>query len=274
MQPSDSTIRLERDAFGVATLTLHRPEVLNAWNGRMAGEVEQALRECEADDGVRAVVITGAGRAFCAGADLARGGDSFGAGGAPRAEAAERGDFSDRFWPFQMSKPVIAAINGHAIGVGITFPMTCDLRIVAEDAKIQFAFVRRGVIPELASHAIVPRVVGLSRAADLLLSGRLITGREAAELGLASQALPAGEVLPAALAQAREFRLTAPVAVAISKRLLWEGLGLTASEMMKREAPLFGWVSRQPDAREGVQSFLEKREPAWKLSPRVDVPGR
>jgi enoyl-CoA hydratase/carnithine racemase len=156
--------------------------------------------------------------------------------------------------------------------VGITLPLTCDVRFVAEDAKLQFAFVRRGVIPELASHAILPRVVGLSRAADLLLSGRLFSGREAAALGLASQALPASEVLPAALAYARELRLAAPVSVALSKRLLWEGIA--AHEMMKREAPLFAWSARQADAREGVVSFLEKREPAWKLRPSVDLPER
>jgi enoyl-CoA hydratase/carnithine racemase len=145
---------------------------------------------------------------------------------------------------------------------------------VAEDAKLQFAFVRRGVIPELASHAIVPRVIGLSRAADLLLTGRLFSGREAAALGLASQALPAAEVLPAALAIAREFRLAAPVSVALTKRLLWDGLGLTAQEMMQREAPWFAWASGQADAREGIMSFLEKREPAWKLRPSTDRPER
>ena len=268
------TIRLDNDGAGVATLTLNRPAALNAWNGRMAEEVEQALLACEADDGVRALVITGAGRAFCAGADLAGGGDRLGGAEAAPAPRTALRDFPDRFWPYQMSKPVIAAINGHAIGVGITFPMTCDLRYVAEDAKLQFAFVRRGVIPELASHAIVPRVVGLSRAADLLLSGRMFSGREAAELGLASKALPASEVLPAALAHAREFRLAAPVSVALSKRLLWEGLGLGVAEMMRRESPLFGWTSRQPDAREGVVSFLEKREPAWKLRPSIDRPER
>jgi enoyl-CoA hydratase/carnithine racemase len=259
------TIRLENDDPTVAVLTLDRPEALNAWNGRMAFEVDQALRQCEADDAVRAVVVTGAGRAFCAGADLAAGADSFrpAATDPPRAEP---------LWPFQLSKPVIAAINGHAIGVGITFPMLCDLRFVAEDAKLQFAFVRRGVIPELASHAIVPRVIGFSRAADLLLSGRMFSGREAAALGLASQALPAGEVLPAALAYAREFRLAAPASVALSKRLLWEGFGLDAPAMLKREGPLFAWVGRQSDAREGVLSFLEKREPAWKLRPSVDLP--
>jgi enoyl-CoA hydratase/carnithine racemase len=267
------TIRLERHDPGVALLTLNRPEAMNAWNDGMAREIDRALHECEADDAVRAVVITGAGRAFCAGADLSAGGDSFGAGAPAPGEARERlRDFPDRFWPFQMTKPVVAAINGHAIGVGITLPLTCDVRFVAEDAKLQFAFVRRGVIPELASHAILPRVVGLSRAADLLLSGRLFSGREAAALGLASQALPASEVLPAALAYARELRLAAPVSVALSKRLLWEGIA--AHEMMKREAPLFAWSARQADAREGVVSFLEKREPAWKLRPSVDLPER
>jgi enoyl-CoA hydratase/carnithine racemase len=265
------TILLAVDDAGVATLTLNRPEALNAWNAEMAQEIDQALRRCDADDAVRAVVITGAGRAFCAGADLGRGGDSFRP--PPREGSAPR-PAPEPLWPFQMKKPVIAAINGHAIGVGITFPMTCDIRYVAEDAKLQFAFVRRGVIPELASHTIVPRVVGLSHAADLLLSGRMLSGREAAALGLASQALPQAEVLPAALAHAREFRLAAPASVALSKRLLWEGLGLTAAEMMKREVPLFAWAGRQTDAREGVLSFLEKREPAWKLRPSVDLPER
>ena len=269
------TIRLERGDAGVATLTLNRPEALNAWNDRMALEVEQALQECEADDAVRAVVLTGAGRAFCAGSDLSAGGDRREAGEPTRGEEQRTlRDFPDRFWPFQMTKPVVAAINGHAIGVGITLPLTCDVRFVAEDAKLQFAFVRRGVIPELGSHALLPRVVGLSRAADLLLSGRMFSGREAVALGLASQALPAGDVLPAALAYAREFHLAAPVAVAISKRLLWEGLGLDAVPMMQREAPLFAWAARQPDAREGIVSFLEKREPAWKQRSSVDLPER
>ena len=246
---SFQTIRLAVDDDGVATLTLNRPEAMNAWTGRMAFEIDQALRRCDGDDAVRALVITGAGRAFCAGADLSSGGDTF--AGAPEPRPTLR-DFPERIWPFHLRKPVIAAINGHAIGVGLTFPMTCDIRYVAEDAKLQFAFVQRGVIPELASHTIVPRVAGLSRAADLLLTGRIFRGREAAELGLASQALPASEVLPAALAKAREFRLAAPVSVALSKRLLWEGLGV--------------------DAREGVLAFLEKREPAWKLRPSVDLP--
>ena len=215
---SYETILLDVADDGVATLTLNRPEALNAWNGRMAVEVEQALQACDVDDAVRAIVITGAGRAFCAGADLSGGGEAFKSGdGSGDARREREGTFAAGFWPFHVRKPVIAAINGHAIGVGITLPMTCDVRFVAEEAKLQFAFVRRGVIPELGSHAIVPRVIGLSNAADLMLTGRIFRGREAAELGLASKALPAEEVLPAALEHARQYQAAAPTSVAIAK---------------------------------------------------------
>jgi len=266
-------IRLEVDEQ-VATLTLNRPEHLNAFTGRMGVEWGDALARCDADDAVRAVVITGAGRAFCAGADLSRGKDAF--GGEPRAERprAERPrPEREPLQPWQVRKPVVAAINGHAIGVGLTLPMQCDVRFVAEDAKLAFAFVRRGVIPELASHVIVARVAGFSRAADLLLSGRTFSGREAAELGLASRALPAAEVLPAARAWAREIALhTAPASVALSKRLLWEGVTDSVPAMLRKEEALFDWVRRQPDAIEGVVSFVEKRPPSWKVRPSQDLP--
>jgi enoyl-CoA hydratase/carnithine racemase len=240
------------------------------------------MRRCDDDDAVRAVVVTGAGRAFCAGADMSRGGDTF-QGGRRRREPdttrpaaggkrREEGSAYSGPFPWQIRKPVIAALNGHAIGVGITYAMTCDIRLVAEDAKVQFAFTQRGVLPELWSHAIVPRVAGLSNAADLLLSARMIRGREMAALGLASEALPAAEVLPAALERARAFRNTAPVSVALSKRLLWDSLGAGLDDEGRDEARLFGWVSRQADAREGVLHFLEKREPKWSLSPTQDLP--
>ncbi len=250
-----------RDA--VATITLNRPEAMNAWNGAMAGGLDAALRACDEDDDVRAVVLTGAGRAFCAGADLASGGETF----KPREGGVITGPSAPPvLWPFMLRKPVIAAINGHAIGVGITLPLTCDLRFVAEDAKLQFAFVRRGVLPELASHTLLPRVIGFSRAADLLLTGRQFSGREAAELGLASRALPAADVLPAALEKAREFALAAPLSVALSKQLLWEGLALDAPGMMKREGPPFARLGGHADAREGIAHFLEKRAPNWRGS--------
>ena len=255
----------------IAVITLNRPEVMNAWNSQMAVELSDAFLACDKTDDVRAVVVTGKGRAFCAGADLSSGSDTFSIGG---REESERALGFPEVLPWHLKKPVLVAINGHAIGVGITFPMTCDIRFVAEDAKVQFAFVRRGVIPELASHVIVERVAGLSNAADLLLSGRMISGREFAELGLASQALPAGQVLDATLERAREFLKAAPVSVAISKQLLWDGLTSSVSDMVRREFELFRWVGEQADAREGVQSFLEKRDPAWKLSPYRDLPDR
>lgn len=255
----------------VATVTLHRPDRLNAWNAQMARELSDALRRADADDEVRAVIVTGQGRAFCAGADLEAGGETF---GARRARAVDAdGDRRDApTYPWQIHKPVVAAINGHAIGVGITYPMTCDIRFVAEDAKVQFAFVRRGIIPELASHAIVARVAGLSRAADLLLTGRMIRGRQLAEMGLASAALPADKVLEAARVCAREFLQAAPVSVAIAKRLLWDGLTTSIADMARRENPLFAWAGRQADAREGVTAFLEKRDPEWKMKVSTDLP--
>jgi enoyl-CoA hydratase/carnithine racemase len=258
-------------ADGVATITLNRPERMNAWNAQLSRELSQALDEADGDDAVRAIVLTGAGRAFCAGADLGAGGDTF--DDQANAERAGRTDSYPLRLPYELRKPVIAAINGPAIGVGITYPLLADVRIVAADAKISFAFVRRGVLPELASHAILPRVVGFSNAADLLLSGRMITGAEAAARGLASQALPAAEVLPAAQAWARDLAANAaPVSVAAAKRLLWENLRGDIEATTKRELPLFAWFGRQPDAKEGVTSFIEKRPPAWTMSATSDFP--
>lgn len=267
---------------GVALVTLNRPEQLNAWTATMSAELSDALTRCQNDDAVRVVVITGAGdRAFCAGADLGRGGGTFAgrddsraqtAGGARKTGGAREPSEAQPVFPHQIDKPVIAAINGHAVGVGITYPMLADIRFIAEEAKVAFAFVRRGVLPELASHVTVARVAGFSNAADLLLSGRTIRGAEAAAMGLASRALPAGEVLEAAMELARDMaRHTAPASVAAAKRLLWEGVTASVPEMMKREGPLFAWFGNQPDAREGVTSFVEKRDPAWSMSAR-DVP--
>jgi len=253
------TIRYDVDG-GIATLTFDRPDALNAFNPQMMVEVDHALRAADLDDGVRVVIVTGAGRAFCAGADLGRV-DAF------KLEPGARIE------PWQLRKPVVAAVNGHAIGVGLTFAMQCDVRFVAEDAKLSFVFVRRGVIPELASHAIVPRVAGFAHAADLLLTGRQFLGRDAPALGVANRALPADEVLGAAQEWAREVLLAAPVAVAISKRLLWDGMDRAVPATLERERPLFAWTSTQPDAAEGVAAFRERRPPNWTGSPGRDLPG-
>jgi enoyl-CoA hydratase/carnithine racemase len=257
---------------GVATITLNRPDRLNAFTFPLGAELESAYARCDEDDSIRAVILTGAGKAFCAGADMGGGGKTFDDVEGGR-RAADPGREVRRITAFQVRKPVIAAINGHAVGVGLTLAMHCDLRFVSREAKLAFAFVRRGIIPELGSHAILPRVVGFSRAADLLLSGRTILGEEAAALGLASEALSTQEVVPRAREWARDVALnTAPASAAITKRLLWEGVTETPRETMAKEGPLLAWVGKQPDAAEGVRSFLERRAPEWKLRASSDLP--
>lgn len=251
-----------------ALITFNRPEKMNTWNATMAGELNMALGEANEDDAVRAVVITGAGRAFCAGADLERGGDTFAGRGQDR-DAPESS--APTLHPWQVDKPVIAAINGAAVGVGMTYPMLCDIRFAAEDAKMGFVFTRRGMIPELAAHLVVQRVAGFSNAADLLMSGRIFLGTEAEQLGIVTRALPRDKVVETAMAKAAEYRLAAPASVGITKRLLWQGLDMSIKEMQKAEGPLFAWAGNQADAREGIMSFVEKRDPAWKLSVK-DIP--
>jgi enoyl-CoA hydratase/carnithine racemase len=252
---------------GVCLVTLNRPEKMNTWNATVAAELSMALEQADADDAVRAVVLTGAGRAFCAGADLERGGDTFAgrdSGQRPRPAAKP-------VYPYEIDKPVIAAINGAAVGVGMTYPMLCDIRLAAETAKMGFVFTRRGMMPELAAHLIVQRVVGFSNAADLLMSGRIITAQEAATVGLVSRVLPKDELLAAATALAHDYVNTAPASVALTKRLLWKGLDSSVAQMMEAERTPFAWLGNQADAKEGVMSFLEKRAPVWRGSPR-DVP--
>ncbi|HTO54618.1 MAG TPA: enoyl-CoA hydratase-related protein [Myxococcota bacterium] len=256
---------------GVATITLNRPEKMNAWTAQMGAEINEHLVRCDEDDAVRAVVVTGAGRAFCAGADLERGGETF-AGGADSAAAPARP--RRVIQPWEVRKPIIAAINGPAVGVGLTLPLQYDMRVAARDAKLGFLFVRRGIMTELSSTWILPRLVGIARAADLLMSGRIVLGEEAALLGLVNEAVDAPQVLPRALEMARSIAENcAPLSVALTKRLIWEHLGGPPPlEVAKREAKALWALGRMADAREGVQSFLEKRKPRWSLSPTKDMP--
>lgn len=251
---------------GVALVTLNRPEAMNSWTPQLSDELMLACGAADADDGVRAVVVTGAGRAFCAGADLS-GGESGFVGGGPTSQKGPR------LWPHQVHKPVIAAINGHAVGVGITYPMLCDIRIVSETAKIQYAMVRRGVIPELGSHVLLPRVIGFAKAAELMLTGRQFLGAEAAELGLATRAVPADEVLAVAMEIARDIALNvAPVSAALTKKLMWEGLNAPVDKMLALESSLLPTLAAMPDSAEGVRAFFEKREPQWQGKVSRDLP--
>ena len=255
-------------ADGVAVLTLDRPDQMNAFSGPMALALAQAYRECDARDDVRAVILTGAGKAFCVGADMSVGAETF----ANRDEPEFRAD-PVAFPPWNVRKPVIAAINGHAVGIGLTLAMQCDIRFVAREAKLAFAHVRRGVLPDAHSHWTVPRAIGFARTAELFLTGRYVSGEEAAAMGLVSRALPAAEVLAAALATARDVAThCAPLSVALSKRLLWEGRELPRDEIGRRETAYHHVVMGRPDALEGVMAFLERRPPHWALAVPRDWP--
>ena len=255
----------------VAKITLNRPEKLNAWSPEVRVDMTAALRAANADDGVRAVVICGAGRAFCAGMDLKPSSDkTFARAQLTDAELAARD--AEYTLPYQISKPVIAAIHGPAVGVGITYPMLADIRIASETAKIQYAMVRRGILPELGSHVILPRVLGFSKAAELLLTGRMLSGTEAAEMGLVSRAVPAADVLPVAMEMARDIAVnTAPVSVALAKRLLWEGLNTGVDEMIAAEGRIINKLASSPDSVEGVRAFFEKRTPEWSMKVSSDM---
>jgi enoyl-CoA hydratase/carnithine racemase len=249
-------------ADGILTITLNRPERLNAWTGQMGGELMAAFDRSDADDEVRVVIVTGAGRGFCAGADLASGGETFdyrareSAGAAPRDNG---GQFTLRV--FQSKKPVIAAINGPAVGVGATMTLPMDVRLASEEARMGFVFARRGIIPEACSSWFLPRVVGISRAMEWVSTGRVFSAQEGLEAGLLRSVHPAGELLDAAYALAREIAdNTAPVSVALARQLMWRMLG-AEHPMLAHRADSRGMFARgqSADAVEGITSFLEKR---------------
>lgn len=268
------TILVDVDA-GVATVTLNRPDKLNAITLRMQQELHEAVWSLDADDAVRAIVITGAGKAFCAGIDLVEGG--FGADFQEQHDR-ELGVTSDTVWEsvafWQLATPVLGAINGAAVGAGFTLPLLFDCCYVAEDARLQFMFTRLGVAPDANSTWLVPRIVGLPRALDLLLSGRPFTGAEAAAIGLCVKALPASEVLEATQALARDIAdNTAPLAVAITKRLVHEFAHADERPAaMTRETKLIWWLGARPDAIEGPMARMEKRTPQWSDSKRTAPP--
>lgn len=253
-------IRVSVDG-AVATLTLHRPERLNAYTTQMGIEIYAAIGELDRRPDVRAIIVTGEGRAFCAGADLEPGGDTFARERAWQAAA----DLEARVRPWNLSTPIIAAINGPAVGIGATLPLHWDLRIASERAKIGFVFTRRGILPEANSTWILPRLVGLAKAMDLLLTGRILSAAEALEHGVVSRVVPHDELMASARKMAEDIaRNTAPLSVAITKRLLWRQLSETDPVRAKAlEDALFDWIGKQPDAAEGVLSFLEKRDPRW-----------
>ena len=264
-------ITVERDGT-TGVVWLDRPDRGNAFTSAMQTELHRQLQNLDHDEAVRAIVVTGRGRHFSTGADMEPGGANF-AFDDERHQAA-RTEMSARPRPWQLRTPIIGALNGSAVGIGLTFPVQWDIRIVNETAKYGFVFTRRGLIPEQNSLWLLPRLVGFGRAADLLLTGRLFSGADAVEFGLATEALPPGEVLGRALDIAAEIgATTAPAAVGVTKRLAYELLGEPDRESaFYREWETFRWFGRQEDAAEGVSSFLERRAPKFGLSKHIPLP--
>jgi enoyl-CoA hydratase/carnithine racemase len=247
---------------GVLTLTLNRPDRLNAFTPTMKDELIAAFDQADADDAVRAVIVTGEGRGFCAGADLQAGGETFDyrARGV-EDETPRDGGGQVTLRIFDCTKPVIAAINGPAVGVGATMTLPMDVRLASDAARIGFVFTRRGIVPEACSSWFLPRVVGISRAMEWAATGRVFDAAEALEGGLVRSVHAPDELLPAANALAREIAdNTAPVSVALARRLMWTMLG-ASHPMEAHRADSRAMFSRgqSADAREGVTSFLEKR---------------
>jgi enoyl-CoA hydratase/carnithine racemase len=270
------TLRYEV-AERVATVTLNRPEKLNALNSVMLDELLAVLEQADADDGVRALIVTGAGRAFCAGADLSGGGKTFdrvARGGGPASGPHRDGGGRVTLRIFDMKKPVIAAINGPAVGFGITMTLPMDIRIASSAARIGFVFTRRGVVPEAASTWFLPRLVGPGQAAEWVYSGRVFPAEEAFAGRLVSRVVPPDRLLPTARELALEIaQNTSAVSVALARQLMWRLLGADhPMEAHRLDSRCMDWTGRSPDAYEGVTSFLEKRPPRFTQRPSADMP--
>jgi enoyl-CoA hydratase/carnithine racemase len=274
------TIKLEV-ANGVATLTLHRPDRMNAFTEQMMHEMIAAFDETDANDDVRAVIVTGEGRAFCAGADLGAGGATFNyekriEGRGEEFDEARVRDGGGRVGLriYESLKPVIAAINGAAVGVGATMTLPMDVRLAVEGAKMGFVFAKRGIVPETLSSYFLPRLVGVSTALEWTMTGRVFTSEEAKERGLVRSLHKPDELLPAAHALAREIAdNTSPVSVALARRMMLDMLDAShPMEAHRLESRLMVARGRAGDAKEGVTSFLEKRAPVYPDKVSSDMP--
>ncbi len=274
----------------ILTITLNRPEKLNAFTGQMMNEMIDAFDKADADDDVRAIIVTGAGRGFCAGADLSAGAETFDATRPDRPErAAAIGTDGTVDWSneairdgggrltlriFECLKPVIAAVNGPAVGVGVTMQLAMDVRLASENARFGFVFSRRGIVPEACSSWFLPRVVGISQALEWAFSGRVFPAEEALAGGLVSKVYSPDELIPAARALAREIAdNTSQVAVALIRQMFWRMLGAD-HPMEAHKIDSRGIFARgaSPDVREGVTSFLEKRPAKFPDKISKDMP--
>lgn len=257
---------------GIATITLNRPDRLNAFTNTMLGDLLAAFDETDGDDAVRCVIVTGAGRAFCAGADLGAGGATFSrqSGGDEHRDGG--GLLVLRI--YRSLKPVIAAMNGSAVGVGASMTLPMDVRILADTAKVGFVFAARGIVPDGAASWFLPRVVGISQAMEWCLTGRVFSAQEALAGGLVKRLCPPDEVLKVATELAREISANvAPVSAVLTRQLLWQMLGASHPMAAHRvDSRAIYDTGRMADAAEGVTAFLEKRPARWSLLPSRDLP--
>ncbi len=280
------TIKYEL-ADNILTITLNRPEKLNAFNATMMSELIDAFDRADADDNVRAIIVTGEGRAFCAGADLSSGADTFDRDarrGPVKRLANGEVDYSDpnardgggqvTLRIFKCLKPVIAAVNGPAVGIGVTMQLAMDIRIASENARFGFVFSQRGIVPEAASSWFLPRIVGISQALEWCYSGRVFPAPEALAGGLVARVTPADRLLPTARDLARSFiDKTAPVSIALIRQMMWRMMGADdPMEAHKVDSRGIYARGRSDDVREGVMSFLEKRPARFKDKVSSDMP--
>ena len=284
--PTPSYEQIAYDVDGpILTVTLDRPDKMNAFTPQMFRELLDAFDRADADDDVRAVIVTGRGRAFCAGADLSMGAKTFDdaahtatASGAakPARDVAAHRDEGGRLTLriFQCTKPVIAAINGPAVGIGITMTLAMDVRVAADTAKMGFVFARRGIVPEAASSWFLPRLVGISQALEWCYSGRVFPATEALDGRLVRSLHPVDEVVPAARALALEIaESTSALSVALTRQMMWRMLGAEhPMEAHKIDSRAINAMGRTADAAEGVTSFLEKRPPRFPGRVSEDLP--
>ena len=257
----------------VLTVTLNRPDKLNAFNGTMLAELLEVIDRVDRDDEIRAVIVTGAGRGFCAGADLSEGGSSFRREGEREEEHRDGGGLLT-LRLFESTNPWIAAVNGPAVGVGVTMTLPMDVRIASDAARFGFVFARRGLVPEAASSWFLPRVVGISQAMEWVATGRVFGAEEARAGGLVSQVVPAEDLLDAAREIALEIaEHTSQISVALSRQLMWKLLGAAhPMEAHRLDSKAIYALGRSADVREGVTSFLEKRPPRFPGRVSKDLP--
>lgn len=261
----------------IATVTLHRPDKMNAFTGVMMNELLQVFDEIDADDNVRAVIVTGSGRAFCAGADLSHGADTFSDGklsGQTPTSVRRDGGGMVTLRMFRCNKPIIGAINGAAVGIGATMTLPMDIRIAADTAKMGFVFTRRGIVPEACSSWFLPRLVGISQAQEWVLTGRVFLAEEALRGGLVRSIHPQAELLQVARELAKEIvDNAAPVSVALARQMMWRMLGAShPMEAHRVDSRGIQERGRSADTREGVMSFLQKRPAVFTDMVSTDIP--